>query len=208
MPFTHFLQKFQFGAGRGWISVKDRSIGAATDGWVAEHPKPGRGGGASPTAGVLGLGGLGLQVEAWLLTHLPALPVGAMGLEAVRDGEDIWQLIVEVQMSTEVSRKGGGGFYKARRSGLSSGIRNQLEDEPLSCLWTGFHGSSASCTKGQMSHCSHHPCGQSQIFVSIFTHCTCSPCARSVPISAWSRQRLSSGHRCSQVQAALPIMAG
>ena len=69
MPFTRFLQKFQFGAGRGWISVKNGSGSVAMDGWVAERPEPCRGGevalagGVSPTAGVLGLEGLGLQVE-------------------------------------------------------------------------------------------------------------------------------------------------
>lgn len=67
-----------------------------------------------------------------------ALPVGAVGLEAVWDGESIWQLIAKVQMSTEVSRRGGGGgFSKARRSGLSSGIRNQLQDGLCPASWLG-----------------------------------------------------------------------
>lgn len=97
-------------------------------------------GGRAPLPGGSFWGSLGSQLEAQLLACPLALPASAVGLEAVQDGDDLWQLIVEAQMSTETSERGRRGFYEARRSGLSGKIRNQLKDGPCPALWMGFRG--------------------------------------------------------------------
>lgn len=85
MPFTGFLQKFQFGVGRGWISVKNGSNSVVMGGWVGGGaPRAWQGWGDSagwggePAAGVLRLGGLGVAGGS-----LAALLEGTAGLEAV-----------------------------------------------------------------------------------------------------------------------------
>lgn len=86
MPFLCLLLKFEFGAGRGWLSVKDGSSSTATAGWVSGWwSAPSLAGvgrqrwlGVSPPAGVLRLGvwGCGCEPGYWFKQAVQGAVVG------------------------------------------------------------------------------------------------------------------------------------